>query len=165
MSEANPYEKFLGGEEPMQVLASTPRYINGFVGALGPEQANRAPAPGKWSAREIVCHLADCEVVFAYRLRQTLAEDRHVIQPFDQEKFAANYFGCQLQEALVAFGAVRNWNLALLRSVSPELHSKPVTHPERGPMTFFTIVETMAGHDRNHLGQLDTIAKKFAHGR
>ena len=165
MSQANPYEKFLGDEEPMQVLASTPSYIKSIVGGLGPEQANRAPAPGKWSAREIVCHLADCEVVFAYRLRQTLAEDQHVIQPFDQEKFAANYFGCQLQEALAAFGAVRNWNLALLRSVSPELHSKPVTHPERGAMTFFTIVETMAGHDRNHLGQLDAIAKKFAHGR
>ena len=165
MSQVNPYEKFLGGEEPMQVLASTPKYINSLVGGLGPEQANRAPAPGKWSVREIVCHLADCEVVFAYRLRQTLAEDRHVIQPFDQEKFAANYFGCQLQEAMATFGAVRNWNLALLRSVSPELHSKVVTHPERGTMTFFTIVETMAGHDRNHLGQLDAIAKKFAHGR
>lgn len=165
MSQANPYEKFLGDQEPMQVLASTPKYINSFVSGLGPEQVNAAPAPGKWSAREIVCHLADCEVVFAYRLRQTLAEDRHVIQPFDQEKFAANYFACQLQEGLAVFGAVRTWNLALLRSVSPELHSKPVTHPERGTMTFFTIVETMAGHDRNHLGQLDAIARKFAHGR
>jgi hypothetical protein len=165
MSEANPYEKFLGDQEPMQVLASTSSHIKSLVGGLGPEQVNRASAPGKWSAREIVCHLADCEVVFAYRLRQTLAEEQHVIQPFDQEKFAANYFACQLQEALAVFGAVRTWNLALLRSVSPELHSKPVTHPERGAMTFFTIVETMAGHDRNHLGQLEVIAKKFAAAR
>jgi uncharacterized damage-inducible protein DinB len=165
MTQINPYEKHLGGQEPIQVLASTSSHIKNMVAGLGPEQVNAAPARGKWSAREIVCHLADCEVVFAYRLRQTLAEDEHVIQPFDQEKFAANYFACQLQEALAVFGAVRTWNLALLRSVSPELHSKPVTHPERGPMTFFTIVETMAGHDMNHLGQLDAIAKKFAQRR
>lgn len=161
MSQQNPYDKFLGGQEPLRVLISTTRYIEKILDELGPERANAAPAPGKWSAREIVCHLADCETVFAYRLRQTLAEDHHVIQPFDQEKWAETYFGYQTQEALATFSAVRNWNLALLRSVPPDAHSKKVTHPERGAMTFITIVETMAGHDVNHLGQLKAIANKF----
>jgi uncharacterized damage-inducible protein DinB len=162
MSRQNPYEKFLAGQEPMRVLASTARRIHRVADELGPERANAAPAPGKWSAREIVCHLADCETVFAYRLRQTLAEDNHVIQPFDQNKWAVTYFAYQMPEALAAFTAVRNWNLALLRSIPPDAHGKPVTHPERGDMSFTTIVETMAGHDVNHLGQLDVIAKKFA---
>jgi uncharacterized damage-inducible protein DinB len=162
MSGINPYEKFLGGQEPLKVLASTARRIENIVDELGQERSDAPPAEGKWSAREIVCHLADCELVFAFRLRQTLAEDRHVIQPFDQDEWAANYSAYEMQDALAAFGAVRAWNLLLLRSLSPEVHAKPVTHPERGAMTFHTIVETMAGHDLNHLGQLEAIAKRFA---
>jgi len=162
MSRTNPYEQFLGGQEPVRVLASTARHIEKILDQLGSERANAVPAEGKWSAREIVCHLADCELVFAYRLRQTLSEDHHVIQPFDQERWAENYSTCEMLDALTTFGAVRNWNLALLRSLSPEAHAKAVTHPERGAMTFHTIVETMAGHDLNHLGQLEAIAKKFA---
>jgi uncharacterized damage-inducible protein DinB len=162
MNQTNPYEKFLDGQEPLKVLASTARRIEKIADELGQERADSSPDAGKWSAREIVCHLADCETVFAYRLRQTLAEDHHVIQPFDQEKWAANYSAYEMQDALATFGAVRSWNMALLRSLSSEAHSKPVTHPERGTMTFHTIVETMAGHDLNHLGQLEAIAKKFA---
>jgi hypothetical protein len=161
MSNLNPYEKYLDGQEPLKVLASTARRIEKITDELGSERADSPPSPGKWSPREIVCHLADCEIAFAYRLRQTLAEDHHVIQPFDQEKWAANYSAYEMQDALATFGGVRSWNLALLRSLSPEAHSKPVTHPERGAMIFGTIVETMAGHDLNHLAQLEAIAKKF----
>jgi uncharacterized damage-inducible protein DinB len=162
MSQTNPYEKFLAAREPLTVLASTARHLEKIVDELGPAQTDVAPAQGKWSAREIVCHLADCEMAFAFRIRQTLAEDHHRIQPFDQEKFAVNYSAYGLQEALTTFGAARNWNLALLRSLPQEAYSKAVTHPERGSMTFQTIVETMAGHDANHLGQLEAIANKFA---
>lgn len=162
MSQVNPYEKYLGGQEPLRVLASTAAHIERVINGLGPEGADLRPAAGKWSAREIVCHLADCETAFAFRLRQTLAEEDHVIQPFDQEKWAANYSAYNVREALAVFSAVRQWNLALLRSVSPDAHQRTVTHPERGTMTFRTIVETMAGHDMNHRGQLDALAKRFA---
>ena len=162
MSDLNPYAAFLNGQDPLRVLAATPRRLERVFDELGPERAAAAPSPGKWSAREIVCHLADCELTFGFRLRQALAEKDHVIQPFDQEKWAANYSAYEMRDALTTFGAIRNWNLALFWSLSPEMHSKPVTHPERGTMTFYTIVETMAGHDLNHLGQLEAIAKKFA---
>jgi uncharacterized damage-inducible protein DinB len=165
MSQTNPYEKYLTGQNPLPVLTSTAQRIGKLIEQLGSERVNEAPAPGKWSAREIVCHLADCELAFGFRLRQTLADDHHVIQPFDQEKWAANYSAYQMHDALAAFGAVRSWNLALLRSVSAEARAKAVTHPERGTMTLSTIVETMAGHDANHLGQLEAIAKKFAPAR
>lgn len=162
MSQVNPYEKFLAGQEPLRVLGETTGRIQGIADELGAERANAAPTPGKWSAREIVCHLADCETVFAYRLRQTLAEDHYTIQPFDQEKWAATYFAYPLDAAFAVFRGVRNWNLALLRSVPPDAYQRTVTHPERGTMTFRTIAETMAGHDLNHLGQLEVIARKFA---
>ena len=117
-------------------------------------------AAGKWSARDIVSHLADCEIAFGYRLRQILAEDHHVIQPFNQDKWAAPYATMDANQALLLFEALRNWNVALLKTVTPAQMQKTVTHPERGTMTFQTIVETMAGHDLNHLKQLEEIANR-----
>ena len=108
---------------------------------------NASPAPGKWSIREIVAHLADCEMVFGFRLRQTLAVEHAVIQPFDQEVWAERYGGYDFASALGMFVAARNWNLKLLGTVSEKDQHRPTTHPERGTMIFWTIVETMAGHD------------------
>jgi len=120
----------------------------------------RSLAPGKWPARAIICHLADCETVFAFRLRQALAEPHYVIQPFDQDVWAKPYGSFSADAALAVFSTVRRWNQALLDTVTPEQFSKKLSHPERGEMTFQVVVETMAGHDLNHLGQLETIASK-----
>jgi hypothetical protein len=158
----NPYAAHLGGEEPLKVLASTPRKIELLIEELGGERLDHPSAPGKWSSREIICHLADCELAFSFRLRQALAEDDHVIQPFDQEKWAASYATYETREAINLFRAARGWNMSLLRTIDEEQRERTVTHPERGAMTFWTIVETMAGHDLNHLTQLQVIAKSYA---
>jgi len=158
MSELNPYEKFLDGRPLETILSATSHEIANKLQMIGPERTTQPPAPGKWSPAEIVCHLADCEIAFAFRLCQTLAEDHHVLQPFDQEKWAAHYKGFSAKDALAAFTALRNWNLLLIKTALATSASKPVTHPERGAMTFQTIVETMAGHDLNHLAQLKRIA-------
>lgn len=150
----NPYARFLGDRDPLAVIADTPRELESAIKKLTPERALATPAPGKWSAREIACHLADCEVVFAFRLRQTLAETNHIIQPFDQDKWAAVYGAYDAAGAVAAFSATRQWNLHFLKALPAEAFSRPVTHPERGAMTLRTIVETMAGHDLNHLGQI-----------
>ena len=162
MSELNPYEKFLGGRPVAEILAATPATLVGLIEAIGPKKSTTSPAPGKWSPAEIIAHLADCELVFAFRLRQTLAEDNHSIQPFDQDKWAAQYGGVSADQALEVFKAMRGWNLRLLRSALPTAAQRKVTHPERGAMTFQTIVETMAGHDLNHIGQLQRIAAQNA---
>ena len=150
----NPYASHLGRENPIQILETTPTKLSALISTMSPPVVMQPRAPGKWSIRHILCHLADTESVFAYRLRQTIAEDHHVIQPYDQDKFAVGYESVSPQEALDAFTAFRNWNLALIKNVKPETMKKPVTHPERGTMTFATIVETMAGHDMNHLKQV-----------
>lgn len=154
----NPYAVFLNGQDPLTILDTTAGRLQLLVQKIGDEKITTAPAPGKWSARDILCHLADCELAFAFRLRQTLAEDEHIIQPFDQEKWAAPYERFSAPAALTAFCALRRWNLLLIETALPSQAAKPVTHPERGPMTFATIVETMAGHDLNHLEQLERIA-------
>lgn len=158
MSTLNPYEGFIDGRPVETILAATTAEIGAFLTKIGAEKAAVAPAPGKWSAAEIVCHLADCELVFGFRLRQTLAEDAPTIQPFDQDKWAATYPGIATNKALEVFAALRVWNLLLIQGALPAAAQRPVTHPERGTMTFLTIVETMAGHDLNHLGQLRKIA-------
>jgi hypothetical protein len=158
MSQLNPYEDFLDGRPIEAILASTADAIAECLKAIGPNRINLPPAPGKWSPAEIVCHLADCEIVFAFRFRQTLAEDGPTIQPFDQEKWAARYSGVPAAEALAAFSALRKWNLRLIRDAMPGAADRMMTHPERGTMTFQSVVETMAGHDLNHLGQLRRIA-------
>ena len=155
----NPYAKFLGDQSPQEVLSSTAQKLAEFYKQLGPVGLEKSPAPGKWNAREIFAHLADCEIAFAFRLRQTLAEDNHVIQPFDQGKWAETYAAYDASAAIAAFSATRRWNLALIGSRPSEELAKTVTHPERGTMTFTTIVETMAGHDLNHLQQLDAIMR------
>jgi hypothetical protein len=156
----NPYAPHLGDRDPLEVIAATAAQLERIAGSLGPAHLSQPPAPGKWSAREILCHLADCELVFAFRLRQTLAEDHPVIQPFDQERWANSYAAYDAHLALAVFAPVRRWNVTLIRSVSPDAWSKPVTHPERGVMTFRVVVETMAGHDLNHRRQLEAIAAR-----
>ena len=159
---ANPYATFVGDRSPIDVIEETSRRLSEIVTRLSSGSSLEwRPAPGKWNAREILCHLADCEIAFAFRLRQTLAETNHVMQPFDQEKWAGMYGGLSARAALSAFSSLREWDLALIQNTPAEGMAKKCHHPERGDMTFRTIIETMAGHDLNHLIQLDAIVAGF----
>jgi hypothetical protein len=158
MSQANPYESFLDGRPVEVILASTPAALAEALAVIGDEGISIPPEPGKWSAAQILCHLADCEMVFGFRLRQTLAEDSHTMQPFDQNEWAKTYPGVAAEHALEVFSALRGWNLRLIESALPAAATKPAYHPERGALTFQTIVETIAGHDLNHLGQVKRLA-------
>lgn len=160
MSELNPYASFLDERDFQEVLAATPGELKAVLQAIGDARSGEAPAPGKWSPAEILCHLADCELVFSFRLRQTLAEDHPVIQPFDQDKWSATYKGIGAEQALGVFKALRGWNLQLVRTVMPAAANRATRHPERGELTFKILLETIAGHDLNHLGQLQRIARQ-----
>jgi uncharacterized damage-inducible protein DinB len=100
------------------VIESTPGILAGIVGSLDSDILNRERGPGKWSIRDILCHLADTEIAFGFRLRQSLAEPHHVIQPFDQERWAAPYPNLTAHDALDAFSASRKWNVRLIRSLA-----------------------------------------------
>ena len=115
----NPYASFLGDRDPRVVAGETAGNLARQVERLGPDGLKRSPAPGKWSAGAILCHLADCEMVFGFRLRQALAEPYHVIQPFDQDAWAKPYEQLEARAALDLFSALRRWNLALLGAVPP----------------------------------------------
>jgi uncharacterized damage-inducible protein DinB len=152
----NPYATFLDEDDAVAVIAATPARLAALVSAMTTEQADAPIAAGKWSVRQIVSHLADCEIAFGFRLRQALAGVS--IQPFDQDAWAESYGRYSLAAALDTFSALRMWDVALISGLSEADKTLKVTHPERGEMTLWTIVETMAGHDRNHLAQVERAA-------
>ena len=149
----NPYAAYVKGRDPIATLRATPEKLAQLAAA-----PSRPAEPGKWDIREVTCHLADCEITFGFRLRQAVAEDHHVIQPFDQDRWAAVYSAYGLKAALDVFSSLRGWNLTFIQALTPDAVAKPVTHPERGTMTVQTILETMAGHDLNHLRQIEALA-------
>ncbi len=158
MSKENPYDKFLDGRSAETILASTAGSVASALASISPDKHSSPIAPGKWSPAQIVSHLADCEIAFGFRLRQILAEDSPALQPFDQDKWAVTYGEITAASALDAFTALRAWNLRFIKTALPIAANRTGTHPERGRITFQTIVETMAGHDLNHLSQLSRIA-------
>jgi hypothetical protein len=159
---SNPYAAKLGSRDEKEVIAASPARLSALLEKIGSNRVESKLGPGKWSVREILCHLADTEIAFSFRLRQILAEPDHVIQPFDQDQWARHYRKCSAQQALEVFTALRQWNTSLVSGVSRSEWSKAATHPERGALTFATIVQTMAGHDLNHLEQLEKIAAQAA---
>ena len=157
-----PYASQLGDQDPVQVLSATAPRLAELTHSLGESRLEQPIGPGKWSPRQILIHLTDCELAFGFRYRQTLAEDNHTIQPFDQDKWAGNFPAYDASQALGTFTALRNWNLALIRTLTPEQMAKHVMHPERGQETFRALIEISAGHDINHLRQLEAVAAKPA---
>ena len=155
--ELNPYAKYLGHQDARAVLAATPGLLHQTAYGLTPEQIEAPYALGKWSPRQIVAHLADCELAFSFRLRQTLAEPHYTAQPFNQTLWANHYANYDLPAGLGLFRAAREWNIKLIGTLSSADFQRPFNHPERGTMTFFNILETMAGHDLNHLLQIQTL--------
>lgn len=158
--EQNPYAKLLNGRDPAEVIAATTARLNNLVARMPPQQLALRPLQTPWNAREIIMHLADSELVFAYRLRRTLAENSPIVTPLDQDRWAARYSNMDIESAMRLFEAIRHANLLLIASTTQAERERKVTHPEHGTMTFWNIVETMAGHDTNHLIRLEQLAQQ-----
>ena len=125
----------------------------------------RRPAPGKWSVGEIVAHLADDELVGAYRIRKILEEPGTAIQSFDQDKWAATgkYAHCDPKQSLELFRTLRQANLALLKSLDKRQWNHHGVHAERGIESIAVITKHFACHDLNHLKQIETILRDSSH--
>jgi hypothetical protein len=151
--------KLLGGEEPLSSLEKTAQRVRDVAGRLGPQRLSQPWAPGKWSGSQILAHLADAELAVGFRIRQILAEDGYTVPTFDQDKWAARYENVDPELALRAFSAGREWNLARLRPLTPADLARKTIHPERGEETLGIVVLLLAGHDLNHLAQLEALAE------
>lgn len=154
----NLYAKDLGDRDVLTALAETPERLRQIVGRLTDDELDRAYGPAKWTARQIIDHLAQTEMVYGMRLRMALSTIDYVVQPFDQDKFMSREPRHDSREAFETFYTLRKYNLPLYRSLTKEERVIPFLHPERGQMTVWELPATLAGHDLHHLQHLEQIA-------
>jgi hypothetical protein len=155
---------YLNGGDPLKLQAAAPARLARLLKTVTPAAARKRPAPGKWSVAEIVAHLADAELVGGYRLRFILGAPGSPIVGFDQDNWvtALHYEKRNLRKSLDQYRALRESNLALLKTLTPEQWKHHGVHNERGAESIETIVRLFAGHDLNHFQQIERIlaAKK-----
>jgi len=146
-------------KEPMEVLASTPTTIGRAIRGLTDAQLHKSPHKGKWSIAEIISHLTDGEIVFGYRLRKILAEPGCKIDSYDQNKWAGNlhYARTDCRSKLILFSVMRKSNVEILESLSSKELKRFGMHAERGKEKIETMILLYAGHDMNHLKQIEAI--------
>lgn len=145
------------GADPFEVLASTPRTIAGWIANRRSADLQRAPSPGRWSIAQIVAHLADAEIVFAYRVRMILSTSGTAIQAYDQDAWSRVQRAekSDAHRSLALFSAIRESMLPLLRGLTDEELERFGMHAERGKETVRHLLALYAGHDRNHLAQIE----------
>ena len=147
----------LQDQDPLVILESTPSRLTALIAGKSEYQVHRRPAPEKWSAAEITVHLAEVEMMIGCRIRLILGANGTAIQAFDQDAWAVRYAGMPIEPALEMFRVLRSANLALLRSLSPAQWEQFGMHAERGKETLRHISRLAAGHDLNHLAQVQAL--------
>jgi hypothetical protein len=136
------------------------RHLDGFPKAL----LTAHPIPGKWSAAEIVHHLADSETTSALRLRRLLVEEHPLIQGYDQDAYAArlNYNHRDISPALDAFRSARATTAQLFDSMSDADWRREGTHSESGSYTAEDWLTIYAAHAHNHASQIGRLREALA---
>jgi DinB family protein len=149
----------LGPANPITVLTDTPRLLRQEFELIPADKVSIPEAPGKWSARIVVAHLADSELVGAFRLRMILAHDRPALAPYDQDLWAKRlrYEHTDLEASLERFTVLRRANLTFWASASPAELARVGIHGERGEESIDRMRRLYAGHDLAHLRQLSRI--------
>jgi hypothetical protein len=157
------------GRDAIKVQRSTASKLKKLNEGLTPKQLQWRPEPGKWSIAEIVAHLADVEVVISWRMRSALGADGTTIQPFDQDAWATvfQYRQRNVKQSQEVFRVLRENNLAMLKALPREAWDKHGMHLERGKETIAHMARMIAGHDTNHLLQIEHIVAqlKGSHSR
>jgi DinB superfamily len=144
----------LGGSDPLTLLTATPQAVHELTASLPSQKLDRRPAPDEWSVAELLGHFWDSEIAFSFRARLILAQDKPQLIGYDQDAWAT-LARPPFVELLPAFTALRRANLVLIEQTPQALWDRVGHHTERGPISFRVLTETMAGHDRAHLRQLE----------
>ena len=151
----------LGDRDPLEVLAELDGWLDRRFAGVPEAALKRSEAPGKWSAADVVQHLADSELVLGFRMRMILTEDRPAIQGYDQDKWATTlrYPEVPLAEARAQLRALRAANLRVLDRLGPAEWERVGMHSERGPESLGHLIKLMGAHDLVHRRQIDRMLK------
>jgi len=155
------------GKDPVATLAATAARLRRLTTGLSPSQMRQSPAKGKWSIAQLVCHLSDSEVVLAFRLRMAIAQSGSPLQAMDEKKWAAGlgYLKANVKEKIEVFEKLRRDHVRLLRSLSPSERKRYGMHEERGRESVERMAQMYAGHDINHIRQIESIRNMLLRDR
>jgi len=150
---------FADGKDPLRLQQAAPKKLAALIKGKQKKQLSRRPAPGKWSVAEIMAHLADAEIAISWRLRQVLSSNGVPIEAYDQDSWAKtfDYARRDPRQSLESFRILRENNIALLKTVPRKLWDNYGVHSERGNESVAHIARMVAGHDMNHLDQVERI--------
>jgi hypothetical protein len=149
------------GRDVLRLLAATPRRLERLIEGSPVSTLRKRPAPRRWSVAEIVSHLADCELARSFRIRLILGAPGTSLPTFDQDAWvvALHYNKRIIRRSLEEFRVLRGANLTLFRTLNPEQWKYRGVHAERGEETIEDLVRITAGHDINHMRQIEAILK------
>jgi len=152
------------GQDPIKIQSKTNRKLGRLIKGVPTVKLRKRPAPEKWSVAEILAHLADVEIVIGWRMRSILGDPGTHVQAYDQNAWvtAGHYEKRDPHKSIELHRVVREANLALVTSISPAQWKHFGQHAERGQESIEHIVRMVAGHDINHVLQIEGIleAKK-----
>ena len=146
----------------LDAAEQSPKQVAVAVSGLPEKTLHYKPAPDKWCILEVLGHLADIEIVYAYRLRQMLADKKPVIAPMDQNDWAQNlgYMDTPSAELIALYGLNRHANLRLLRRLKVADLEKSAYHPEiQKNVTVADLIEKIGTHGASHLEQIERLKK------
>jgi hypothetical protein len=150
---------YVEGREPRTVLEQTPERLRALVSSASPAELAWTATAARWSITQVAAHLADAEIVGAWRFRAVLETDNVTIQAYDQATWSSAFHYEQTDpvESVALFGALRRSTLALLKRVDPERLAHAGLHQERGRESVEHLMRMFAGHDLNHLAQIERL--------
>jgi hypothetical protein len=153
---------YVEGKQPLAVQATTAKKLERLIKGVPASKLRKRPAADKWSVAEILAHLADAEMVCGFRMRLILGAPGTPIAAFDQDSWvtSGHYAKRDPRKSVEQFRVVREANLALLKSLTPEQWKHYGMHSERGQESIEHIVKMFAGHDVNHLRQIEAMLAK-----
>jgi DinB superfamily len=154
---------YVEGQDAIKVQRATAAKLKKAIKGLTPKQLKWRSEPGKWSIAEIIAHLADAEVVASWRMRSVIGENGVTIQPFDQDAWASvfEYQHRDAKRSLETFRVLRENNLDMLKEISRETWENYGMHLERGKESIAHLARMFAGHDTNHILQVERIVKEL----
>jgi hypothetical protein len=154
---------YVEGQDAIKVQRSTAGKLKKLTSGLTPTQLKWRPEPTKWSIAEILAHLADAEIVASWRMRSVIGENGITIQPFDQDQWASvfEYRNRDAKRSLEVFRVLRENNLAMLSEIAPGTWDNYGMHLERGKESISHVARMFAGHDTNHVQQIEGIVKQI----
>ena len=147
------------GQNPIKIQAATPDRLEKLIKGVPSKRLSKPPAPGKWSVKEILAHLSETEMVIAFRIRLIRGANGTPITAYDQDVWAeaGDYKRRDPKKSLALFRAVRESNVDVLKSLKAAEWKQHGLHSERGPESLEVIASMIAGHDVNHILQIEAI--------